>query len=57
MVYMMENLLQYLPYALVVGTVLLLMATMVLVTINHFRNEGQRLATYPVSKRKRTAAV
>lgn len=57
MVNMMENLLQYLPYALVVGTVLLLMATMVLVTINHFRNEGQRLATYPVSKRKRTAAV
>lgn len=57
MVYMMENILQYLPYALVVGAVLFLMALFALVTINHFRNEEQRLAQYPASKRNNPATM
>ena len=57
MVYMMDSLLQYLPYALVVGFVFILMGIFVLATVNFFRNVERRMASDPKLKRKRSATV
>lgn len=44
MINMMKDILQYLPYALLVGAVFLLLSFGVAVTISYFRKESRRLA-------------
>lgn len=41
---MMKDILQYVPYALLVGAVFLIVLAGVLVTANYFRKEGARTA-------------
>ena len=50
MINMMKDILQYLPYALLFGAVLLLLGLMVAVTLNHFRKAAKRKGNVPVSK-------
>jgi Photosystem I reaction centre subunit IX / PsaJ len=44
MINMMKDILQYVPYALLVGMVLLMITAGVLITANYFRKEGGRTA-------------
>jgi len=44
MINMMADILQYVPYALFVGAILLLLLTGVAITVNHFRKAGMRSA-------------
>ena len=50
MINMMKDILQYLPYALLFGAVLLLLGLMVAVTLNHFRKAAGRKGNVPISK-------
>ncbi len=44
MINMMKDILQYVPYALLVGAVLLVLSAGLALTVNHFRKEGKRTA-------------
>jgi hypothetical protein len=52
MINMMKDILQYLPYALFLGAIFLLLMIMVAVTVNHFRKGGKGRASFPASKGK-----
>jgi hypothetical protein len=44
MINMMKDILQYLPYALFLGAVFLLLFASLAVTVSYFRKEGRRTA-------------
>lgn len=52
MINMMRDILQYLPYALFLGVIFLLLMIMAAATVNHFRKAGRRQASFPASKGK-----
>lgn len=52
MINMMNDILQYLPYALFVGAIFALLIAGVAVTFFYFRKSEQRAAKFPASKRK-----
>jgi Kef-type K+ transport system membrane component KefB len=44
MINMMKDILQYVPYALFLGAVFLLLFAGLAITVNYFRKEGRRTA-------------
>lgn len=57
MINMMNDILQYLPYALLLAAVFGLMFAGVVFTILRFRKAEKRLAQFPASKRRGSIAV
>jgi len=57
MINMMKDILQYVPYAILLAAVFGLLFAGLAVTINYFRKEGKRVEMFPASKRKKSATV
>ena len=54
---MMQDILQYLPYAVFLAAIFGLLMTGVAATYFHFRKAERRAAGFPASKRKTSATV
>ncbi len=57
MINMMQDILQYLPYALFVGAIFAMLFAGIVFTYLRFRKADRKLARFPASKRKNPVSV